>query len=391
MHYKKAIGITIFTLCLALTGFPPKSFSQNSPAVQAETPATIVCPQCGFVNQWMNKFCIQCGRSLETAKNGVLESLKKPSDAARIDPEKPMPVESETPIEKLKPVREAALSPETKNETDAEAPRERWYTRILSEQGDIPRLFNIPTANMLRSLDLSFTGGGAFGIEKDRGFLGSISMGLGDIAEIQIVTQSVINALKNGSNVLPTSAFKLRLIGEGRLIPGVAAAIRSTTGWRKLEGEKTGISLETRLTKLYIVGTKQVGTVALHAGISLTDVRVRTPMGWTFLDATQSELQKNLWTPFGGISARANPKTYIMAEIEGQPSYDFEAGRIYGEGAIKNIWASVLGVRFYFTNWLAMDTGVRYRSDFHGIADATIQASFNGILPLGRASRKQAE
>jgi hypothetical protein len=48
----------------------------------------------------------------------------------------------------------------------------------------------------------------------------------------------------------------------------------------------------------------------------------------------------------------------------------------------------VLGVRFYFTNWLAMDTGVRYRSDFHGIADATIQASFNGVIPLGGITQK---
>jgi hypothetical protein len=41
-------------------------------------------------------------------------------------------------------------------------------------------------------------------------------------------------------------------------------------------------------------------------------------------------------------------------------------------------------VRFYFTNWLAADTGVRYRSDFDGIADANIQANVNLLLPLGR-------
>lgn len=40
-------------------------------------------------------------------------------------------------------------------------------------------------------------------------------------------------------------------------------------------------------------------------------------------------------------------------------------------------------MRFNFTNWLIADTGVLYRSDFKGIADATIQANLSLLLPTG--------
>ncbi|MEK7727459.1 MAG: hypothetical protein AAB354_03545, partial [candidate division KSB1 bacterium] len=96
------------------------------------------------------------------------------------------------------------------------------------------------------------------------------------------------------------------------------------------------------------------------------------------------ELQSNLWAPFAGVSIQANPKAQVLFEIEGLPSYEFTAGEKHDSGDIKNIWAGVIGVRFYFTNWLAADTGVRYRSDFDGIADANIQANLNLLLPLGR-------
>jgi hypothetical protein len=119
-------------------------------------------------------------------------------------------------------------------------------------------------------------------------------------------------------------------------------------------------------------------------GVGLTDVRVRNPQGWRFANANTGELQSNLWAPFAGVSIQANAKAMVLFEIEGLPSYDFAPEGKHGSDDIKNIWAGVVGVRFYFTNWLAADTGVRYRSDFDGIADANIQANLNMFLPLGR-------
>jgi hypothetical protein len=270
--------------------------------------------------------------------------------------------------------------------------RQPWYKTMLSEPAVLPRLFNVPTANVLGSLDIYFTGGGAFGIEKERNFLGRAGMGLGDIAEVEFATQSVINSLQHGSSSLPTSAFKMLIIRERLGLPSIAAALRGTTSWQSLDGSDSTsyFSFETRLTKLYIVASKRINKVTGHFGIGLTDVRVRNLQSWNFVNGNPGnavntrELQRNLWAPFGGISIQANPKTQVMLEIEGLPSYEFGEGRKYSADNIKNIWAGVVGVRFYFTNWLAADTGVRYRSDFDGIADANIQANINLLLPLGR-------
>jgi hypothetical protein len=270
--------------------------------------------------------------------------------------------------------------------------QEPWYKTMLREPAVLPRLFNVPTANVLGSLDIYFTGGGAFGIEKERNFLGRAGMGLGDIAEVEFATQSVINSLQRGSSSLPTSAFKMLIMRERLGLPAVAAALRGTTSWQSLDGSDSTsyFSFETRLTKLYIVASKRINKVTGHFGIGLTDVRVRNLQSWDFMSGNSGnavntrELQRNLWAPFGGISIQANPKTQVMIEIEGLPSYGFGEGREYSASNIKNIWAGVVGVRFYFTNWLAADTGVRYRSDFDGIADANIQANVNLLLPLGR-------
>jgi hypothetical protein len=89
------------------------------------------------------------------------------------------------------------------------------------------------------------------------------------------------------------------------------------------------------------------------------------------------------------MSIQANPRAQIMMEVEGLPSYNFTAGESHDGNDITNIWAGVIGVRFYFTNWMAVDTGVRYRSDFDGIADANIQANINVLLPLGRLSKNK--
>jgi len=46
----------------------------------------------------------------------------------------------------------------------------------------------------------------------------------------------------------------------------------------------------------------------------------------------------------------------------------------------------IAGVRFFLTNWLSWDTGVRYQSNFAGIADAEINIAANLIVPLKATS-----
>ena len=391
---------------------------------QVIEPKTLSCDVCKFENDWSYKFCTNCGASLATMKETRLAELEREAarqkavaDSLALAREAEAKRRQSEAAAAAQPINTTSTRDTSRRDLLASAPametprlnspqnhstampsaqdkpgKQAWYKTMLKEPAILPRLFNVPTASVLGSLDLYFTGGGAFGIEKERNFLGRAGLGLGDVAEVEFATQSVINSLQHGSSSLPTSAFKMLIMRERDNLPAVAAALRGTTSWQLLSAyHSTGFSsFETRFTKLYFVASKRMNQVSGHVGIGLTDVRVRNGQSETFVDGipestTRSgELQRNLWAPFGGLSIQANPKTLVMLEIEGLPSYDFEEGHEFSKDRIKNIWAGVVGVRFYFTNWMAADTGVRYRSDFDGIADANIQASLNLLLPVGR-------
>jgi hypothetical protein len=393
---------------------------------QSSAPKAINCAVCKYENEWSYKFCINCGASLAAIKEARLAALQHEREAARQKTVADSLAQARE-AEMQRRQRQAVMAAERMAQANAIASRDtnrreevaqleterrqsppsnstakplqrgkpdqpRWYKTMLKEPAVLPRLFNVPTANVLGSLDLYFTGGGAFGIEKERNFLGRAGLGLGDIAEVEFATQSVINSLQHGASSLPTSAFKMLIMRERNGLPAIAVALRGTTSWQALDAgsDTTYFSFQTRLTKLYLVASKRVNKVTGHVGLGLTDVRVRNAQSFAFAEANffntvnPRELQRNLYAPFGGLSIQANPKTQVMLEIEGLPSYDFSAGQKYGASGIKNIWAGVVGVRFYFANWLAADTGVRYRSDFDGIADANIQANINLLLPVGR-------
>lgn len=325
----------------------------------SDPPKSVVCASCSHRNEWSCNFCVNCGGSLEAAKAKTAASGTKYSGG--------MPGS----------VRE-------------NRPARNGIARILERDvEELPRLFNIPTAKVLASLRLYATGGGALGIEKERSLFGRIGLGLGDIADVEIASQSVINALAEGSSTVPTSAFKMRLMGERRTLPAVAVALRGTVDWHLLDGETGRVDFETRLTRLYGVASKRWGPFSGHVGAALTDVRVKNPHGWSFADPEEEEIRKNLWTPFAGFLFRANESAFFMAEVEGLPSYRFREGGTYGGDDIESVWVGVFGVRFFFAPWFVTDTGVRYRSDFVGIADASIQGNATLLFDFARPWRKE--
>ncbi|MDZ7265797.1 MAG: hypothetical protein ONB48_00490 [candidate division KSB1 bacterium] len=394
-----AVAVTIAALALA-------TFALS----QTTEPASIRCSVCQFENTWTYKFCVNCGSSLAAAKQAKLQELQREQELVRQAARRQFVEDSlaqaraaeslrveqqrqaaARPVAPASPETSASLIPSPASVASAKSDRpkpQRWYQTLLTTPAVLPRLFNVPTAEVLNSLDIYFNGGGAFGIEKERNFLGHAGLGLGDIAEVEFATQAVINSLQQGSSSVSTSAFKMLVLREQDRLPAIAVSLRGTTSWHHFQGQDASVSFETRLTKLYLVATKHRGKVMAHFGVGLTDVRVRSPQGWRFREAGR-EMQRNLIAPFGGLTIQANPKAQVMLEVEGLPSYDFTAGEVHDGSAIKNIWAGVVGVRFYFTNWLAADTGVRYRSDFDGIADANIQANVNMLFPLGRLRSKQ--
>lgn len=327
---------------------------------------TVVCPKCGYINDWSNDFCMNCGVSLKDAK---LEAEKKAKEAERVKA-----LEEAEIQEKKKPV-----------------------VKIYEGPIDPRRLFIIPVADVLSSLEINIGGGSAFGVRKteERPYLGHVRIGLGDVAEVEISTVGIINRLSEGSAAIPTAAFKLKFIPEGKVRPAFAGAIRSSL-WHT--EDRDTVKFQKRVATLYFVASKTFGALSFHLGASISDLRIRTRHKITdeFISPTRQWEQehdrdyynRNLVGPFFGFRAEVNPRTMLMLEVEQIAEYDFdEDNPILSKDDISTEWMMIAGVRFFFFNWLALDTGVMYRSDYHGIGDTQIEAGLNINLPLPRIAR----
>lgn len=276
-------------------------------------------------------------------------------------------------------------------------------------------LFNIPTASVLRSLEFAFSGGSAFGIESGDALQKKLTVGFGGIAEIEFSSSGISNQLTGKTDQLSTTSFKVNVIPERiRIhwyIPDVAFQLRSSD-WESLEGRQGHLrsvysdtyvanenlvaieNLQNRFSVLYLITGKQWSFFGCHIGISQSDVRTKEGVRMFYHEDTKDigyamipEIQKNIISPFGGFNMKANASTALMAEIQPIPQleYDFENKSLN----IRRTWLFVAGVRFNVSQWLSVDTGVRYQENYVGIADAQIDIGFNVVVPIRDALKKK--
>lgn len=331
-------------------------------AALAQKAETLVCDDCKYENGMANKFCVNCGET---------------------------------------------MSEEYSNWKADEQNRERSLKRFISDRIDPPRLFTVPAARVLGSMDVRLTGGGAFGVAIDRSFLGTVGIGLGDIAEVEFSTVRMMTNITRGSSVFSTSAFKLMLIPENRWhIPTLAIAFRNSANWQKVQSDpevlmadagKVGfvaegirdIGYDTRFTTMYGVTTVCFWSLSVHAGFSLTDVRVRDLSVYSHISedyADPQEKQKNLIGGFFGFDIESNPQTKLMFEIQTVSNYQYNVDT--KEIDVSEAYLAIGGVRFFFSRWLSTDVGVWYQSTFRGIADLQIKLGLNLFIPGGSLGDK---
>ncbi|MDO9548753.1 MAG: hypothetical protein Q7J65_07330 [Candidatus Marinimicrobia bacterium] len=283
--------------------------------------------------------------------------------------------------------------------------------KFISGRVDPPRLFTIPTARVLGSKDISLMGGGAFGVAVQQSFLGTVGMGLGNIAEVEFSTVGLINNISQGSPSVSTSAFKIQLIPEDlfglSFFPTLAISIRSSadwkdvrSDWRALNSNKafyayngatqrdecavSSVGYNTRFTIMYGVATFPLGPVKIHSGLTLTDIRVKDMAVvyiWQEDNDVPEERQKNLIGGFAGFEIEYNPQTKLMVEIktDSKHEYNMETKEI----EVSHTHVAIAGVRFFFTKWLSIDTGVLYQANYKGIADSQIKLGLNLFMPTG--------
>ena len=264
----------------------------------------------------------------------------------------------------------------------------------ISEPVDPPRLFVIPTTKVLNSLDVTMAGGGVLGIEKDRSFLARVELGLGDIAEVEFRTNDILSTLSKGITSMPTAAFKMRIIAEKQAVPAIAWAYKKSL-WK--DDYNSNILFRSRMSILYLVGGKTFGAVRLYAGLSFQDCRLQTwkaaPSSGNDVNQITSvdtniitpEIYKILSSPFGGLEIKVNPKTKIMAEVSSFASFDYnKASGAQTTDDIKKIMVYMIGIRYFFSNWISVDVGTRYQTNYTGFADSTVTAAMNLAFPLHR-------
>ena len=341
-----------------------------------ESIQTIECPGCHYRNPWAYDYCISCGKSLKEIKANA---------ANKQEPARKEPLPDAKGTNPPQAVAEGKAVPEGEIHVGLVDPR---------------RLFLIPTADVLGSLEVSIGGGSIIGEMKEekRPFLGHVSFGLGDVAEIEASTVGMINGLKKGSAAIPTAAFKLKFLSESTHPPyiGLAGALRSSLWHSEIRGN---IEFQKRVATLYFVTSKTLGATSIHGGLSISDLRIRTLSTTTdeLISPTAAEaeetgknyINKNIFQPLLGLSVKVNPRTWMMVEFEYIPDYDFdEEEPVITDALIKSKWMVIAGLRFFINDWLPLDTGVLYRGDYHGIGDMHIQAGLNINFALPKVFQK---
>lgn len=265
---------------------------------------------------------------------------------------------------------------------------------------DAGRLFSIPTSDVYRSLDLSLIVGGSFGFEKVQGILGSLGLGLGGYGDLLISSEALLGSIFDKDQYFSSIGMKIKILNETDDIPGLAAGIKTNGGWNSVrsgsdkiiaagnelyENGLRTVDYDSRMTSIFLVLSRRVvPDVKLHAGIYYSDLRYKNVFvlyneGASF-NADEKEQKKNLFTFFGGIDYTLNERTIFMLEVQSFPYMvvDHRNGYLSPKKRI----VGVAGLRFFITDWLLIDSGIRYQDNYKGLADAELKIGLNGMWNL---------
>ena len=244
-----------------------------------------------------------------------------------------------------------------------------------------PILFTVPKPNIIPSLAIILSGGGAFATQEE-GYspLGTFNIGLGDIAQVEMSTTGVINNILKGSSAIPTIAFQMSiseiLKSRGKLGKDsydLSFGLRGSW-WNTIQSHNHNYS--TRIAHLYSVFGKKIHGLNVYGGIAITDTRIKT-------DITTSEVVNNPVLFFTGAELKMSKETNLMFEFSQLSGYNYnEDGKETKADLVKGWWVS-LGSRVFLSKWLVLNTGGRFDSmagKFQGIADAKLWFGINFII-----------
>jgi len=267
----------------------------------------------------------------------------------------------------------------------------------------LSRMFIAPNGRLLPSGMVSVAFGGAFASQGGREYLGLISVGLGEIAEFEFSTSHLVTNIFNVSEPIGTTSLKFMVYrGDPEYkIPSAMLALRSNR-WSSVKGsgsELAGpadnsrndiaeVEFETHLTSLYLSLTSDLNPkFTVHGGFVLHDVRTRDlNYGYYIFNPNRSDttkpgdLKESELSVSAGIEHVVNENTFSMFEFGSKPKITFNSDM--RKMQVEQLWYGMAGVRFFFTKWTALDAGIKYRSDYSGLADAEIRIGLNVSIDI---------
>ena len=208
----------------------------------------------------------------------------------------------------------------------------------------------------------------------------NFGIGLGDIASVELGTDTDVRACDGCGMSTPTpqnlgrAAFRLGAPQDSLFhgMPAVVFGVRTTFA-RRGENGKASVFDDARVSEAYLVASRVLGPVRLHAGAQLTDARF---VGEAGNDVTLGTTLK----PMGGIewTPPQYPKTSLMGDFVYVPRFDRNP-----DEAIALEWMAGWGVRFQALEWGAIELAVRHREG-EGLGDSTVMVRLDGVWQKSR-------
>lgn len=262
------------------------------------------------------------------------------------------------------------------------------------------RLFSVPTASVLQELALGITLGNSFGQQEQQSFLGNLALGIGDVAELELNTGGMVGNIVAGTTRMTTWGLKVQVMGEQESVPSIALSLRSSHDWdnTKLNGEflrteapdhfREGLrwlDYNMRMTTAAVSFSRSVNPFAtLHATVGLSDLRYKNLGAQYATNNSRSydsgERRTSQWQAAGGFALYINPRTKVIGEIQTIPFFDYNMTQ--NTLHLKRMYVGAAGVRFALSKAFTLDSGVRYQSNFVGLADTQVRVALNGVFVI---------
>lgn len=247
-------------------------------------------------------------------------------------------------------------------------------------------LFTIPTGQVVRSMDLAVAASGVLFGENGSSPQGSVSLGLGDIAQFDMGTMAVASNLDGAGGLVsvPTAGLKV-CVPLWKYAHGVAASFHRSGTY---EERASGTDYEAKLGEFHAVASlaNYAATEGEDApGAGWNGMKVKAHAGLAYLDAELTgggkQARMGVWRPVGGVEvwkddarARVVGELSWAAELQADP--DPEVGV-----ALEPIRVLAGGVRFFFSKHATLDIGIRHQSNYSGIAESAIQTRLHFCVP----------